>query len=164
MKNLWLTGILVLAVLPWANLAFAGEAPATLTHPHRGIAIPPNALIANPVYRLELHVSQNVSIDKLLIGLPKGLRVKDGIEVEDISDSKSPARKLASNFSMLENRITVAFPQPVPANTVIRVNLKGVKPPYQQGNVWLFPISVIASGTDFAQPLETIRVTTRTPP
>jgi hypothetical protein len=84
-------------------------------------AIPSNARIQNANHKFQVHV-QKSPISELSIYLPEEVSLSKDIEVTD-----GTGQKIDAQTSVDSGKATIAFAQPVSPDTVIRVNLRGIR-------------------------------------
>ena len=116
-------------------------------------AIPSNARIQNANHRFKVHV-QKSPISKLSIYLPEEVSLAKDIEVTD-----GTGQKIDAQASVDSGKATIAFAQAVAPDTVLKVNLRGVKTTGFQEN-WLYRVYSQKVGLNAETPLGTAEVGT----
>lgn len=84
-------------------------------------AIPSNARIQNATHKFKVHV-QKTPISELSIYLPEKVSLSKDIEVTDVT-----GQKIDAQASINSGKATIAFTQAVAPDTVLKVNLRGVR-------------------------------------
>jgi hypothetical protein len=123
------------------------------THLFNSAAITSNARIQNANHRFKVHV-QKTPISELSIYLPEEVSLSKDIEVTD-----GTGRKIDAQTSIDSGKATIAFAQPVSPDTVLKVNLRGVKTPGFDQN-WLYRVYSKPVGLTAEIPLGTAEVRT----
>lgn len=100
---------------------------------HSG-AHPNNARMSQATHHFDVHV-QGSNLEQLFVDIPKGINVRNRITVADQLN-----KKVDANISINDNRIAIAFTQPVPIGTTLSISLKGVSVNSLQGRTWLYPV------------------------
>jgi len=119
-------------------------------------AHPTNARVQNAVHHFEIDVPKS-GLSSLSIELPEGISVRDEIEVKN-----QDGEKINTEVSMNDRKATIAFSQPVPAQTKLLIDLNGVKTP-GYANAWNYRIYGTMVGMNQEMPLGTRRVQTYDP-
>ncbi|GET39274.1 DUF2808 domain-containing protein [Microseira wollei] len=125
-----------------------------VTHIIHSGAHPNNARFPNPTHHFEIHV-QGAALSSLSIALPDGIKIRNGIEVTNQSDNRIDAQVSINN-----KKATVVFSQPVPAETILSINMNGVRTPMYNGFTWLYPVYGTIPGMNQEIPLGTVRIQT----
>lgn len=108
----------------------------------------------NPTHHFEIHV-QGSALLALSIDIPEGIKISNGIEVTNQSGNRIDAQVSINN-----KKATVVFSQPVPAETILSINMNGVQTPNYNGFTWLYPVYGKISGMNQEIPLGTVRIQT----
>ncbi len=103
------------------------------THLFDSAAIPSNARFQNANHRFKVHV-QKKPISELSIYLPEKVSLSKDIEVTD-----ETGQKIDAQTSIDSGKATIAFAQPVSTDTVLRVNLRGIRTSGFEQN-WLYRV------------------------
>ncbi len=124
--------LLIMSSIP----AIAGGALRDAKAPHlvHSGAHPNNARIRQATHHFDVHV-QGSDLEQLFVDVPEGIKVSDRIVVTDQSE-----QKIDATVSVNDQRITIAFAQPVPTGTTLSVSMKDVKTQSLQGRIWLYPV------------------------
>ncbi len=109
---------------------------AGVTHLHNSAALPNNAIAAFATYRVRLHV-ETKPLTQLSINLPEDLRVTEAVEITNQAGQRVDARVTVENGAF-----TIAFTQPVSPETLLQIDLNGVRTSDLVGRTWLLPIAM----------------------
>ncbi len=120
---------------------------------HSG-AHPNNARISQSTHHFDVHV-QGSNLEQLFIDVPKGVNVRNRITITDQSSNKVDA-----TISINDNRIAIAFTQPVPTGTTLLVSMKGVSTSSLRGYTWLYPVYSRSVGINADVPIGIARIQT----
>jgi hypothetical protein len=123
MKKLLSTALLTLLAisLPLTAWASGKQGDGRGTHVFNSAAVPTNARVQGATHKFKVHVQDN-PISELSIELPEDVSLSKDIEVTDRS-----GQKIDAQTSVNSGKATIAFAQPVSPNTVLTVNLRGVR-------------------------------------
>ncbi len=116
-------------------------------------AIPSNARIQNATHKFKVHV-QKSPVSELSIYLPEEVSLAKDIEVTDVT-----GQKIDAQASINSGKVTIAFAQAVAPDTVLKVNLRGVRTPDIEQN-WLYRVYSQKVGLNAETPLGTAEVRT----
>ncbi|BAZ47047.1 hypothetical protein NIES4102_40930 (plasmid) [Chondrocystis sp. NIES-4102] len=122
-------------------------------HLFNSAAIPSKARSQNANHKFEVHVLKK-PISELSIYLPEKVSLSKDIEVTD-----KTGQKIDAQTSIDSGKATIAFAQPVSPDTVIRVNLRGVRTSGFDQN-WLYRVYSKKVGLTAEIPLGTAEVRT----
>ncbi|MBE9166635.1 DUF2808 domain-containing protein [Pleurocapsales cyanobacterium LEGE 06147] len=116
-------------------------------------AHPNTARALNAVHHFEIKVPKS-GLLSLSIAIPKGISIRDGIEVKDRS-----GQNIDAEVSMNDEKATLVFSQPVSNQKMLTINLKNVK---TRGldNIWNYRIYGTIVGMNQEIPLGTARIQT----
>lgn len=116
--------------------AIAGGALRDAKAPHlvHSGAHPNNARIRRATHHFDVHV-QGSDLEQLFMDVPEGIKVSDRIVITDQYE-----QKIDATVSVNDERVTIAFAQPVPTGTTVSVSMKDVKTRSLQGRIWLYPV------------------------
>ncbi|HEY9771614.1 MAG TPA: DUF2808 domain-containing protein [Coleofasciculaceae cyanobacterium] len=103
------------------------------THLFDSAAIPSNARIQNANHKFKVHV-QKTPISELSIYLPEKVNLSKDIEVTD-----GTGQKIDAQTSVDSGKAAIAFAQPVSSDTVLKVNLRGIRTSGFEQN-WLYRV------------------------
>lgn len=120
---------------------------------HSG-AHPNNARIPQSTHHFDVHV-QGSDLEQLFVDVPKGVNVRNRITITDQSSNKVDA-----TISINDNRIAIAFTQPVPTGTTLLVSMKGVSTSSLRGHTWLYPVYSRSVGINADVPIGIARIQT----
>ena len=120
---------------------------------HSG-AHPNNARMSQSTHHFDVHV-QGRDLEQLFVDVPKGVNVRNRITIADQSSNKVDA-----TISRNDNRIAIAFTQPVPKGTTLSVSMKGVSANSLQGRNWLYPVYSRSVGINADVPIGMARIQT----
>lgn len=127
----------VLSLTPAAQAS--GRVDGTpIPHILSGAANPNNSRFSRGDYSLKVHVAGK-PLSQLQIDAPTGFRLSKQIQVTDRT-----GKPLDAEISLNDQRVVLAFAQPVSPDTVINIDLKNVqKPAYllEDGSVWYLAVS-----------------------
>jgi len=156
MKKLIYMAVSILAIASSIPAAQATGSPRYLkvTHIIHSGAHPNNARCPNPTHHFEIHV-QGSAISALSIDIPEEIKISKGIEVTNQSGNRINAQVSINN-----KKATVVFSQPVPAETILSINMNGVRTPMYNGFTWLYPVYGTIPGMNQEIPLGTVRIQT----
>jgi hypothetical protein len=119
---------------------------------HRN-AHPNNARV--PVtHHFEVHV-QGSDLSQLSVDVPENIKLSDRIVVTDRS-----GKKVDTNVSTNDRKVTIAFTQPVPNGTNLSVSMKDVKTRSLQGRTWVYPVYGRNVGINADVPIGIARIQT----
>jgi hypothetical protein len=123
MKKLLSTALLTLLAVFLPLTAWASGKPGNGRgiHVFDSAAVPTNASVQGATHKFKVHVQDN-PISELSIELPEDVSLSKNIEVTDAN-----GQKIDAQASVNSGKATIVFAQPVPRNTVLTVNLRGVK-------------------------------------
>ena len=154
MKNLTLMTVFTLPFVSFSFATNASEISSNLIASNiNSGAHPTSARVQNAVHHFEIFVPKS-GLSSLSIELPKGISVRDEIEVKNQNDEK-----INAEVSINDRKATIAFSQPVPAETTLLIELNGVKTP-GYSNAWNYRIYGTMVGIDREVPLGTRTVQT----
>lgn len=123
------------------------------THLFNSAAIPSNARFQNANHKFEVHVLKK-PISELSIYLPEKVNPSKDIEVTD-----GTGQKIDAQTSVDSGKATIAFAQPVSPDTVLKVNLRGIRTSGFEQN-WLYRVYSKPVGLTAEIPLGTAEVRT----
>ncbi|MCU0533031.1 MAG: DUF2808 domain-containing protein [Hydrococcus sp. Prado102] len=154
MKKLILTAAFALPIISLSFATNASEISSNLiaSNIHSG-AHPSSSFVRDAVHHFEIDVPKS-GLSSLSIELPENISVRDEIEVKN-----QDGEKINAKVSMNDRKATIAFSQPVPAQTKLLIDLNGVKTP-GYANTWNYRIYGTMVGIDREIPLGTRRVQT----
>jgi Protein of unknown function (DUF2808) len=156
MKNLLSTVVLTLLAVSLPLTAWASGKPSDGRgiHVFDSAAVPTNARVQGATHKFKVHVQDN-PISELSIELPEDVSFSKNIEVTDVS-----GQKIDVQASTNSGKATIAFVQPVPPNTVLTVNLRGVRTSGFDEQNFLYRVSGKPVGLTAEIPLGTAEVRT----
>ena len=117
--------------------AFAGGILRDANAPHivHSNAHPNGTRVPITTHHFELHV-QGKELSQLSFDIPNGVQVSDRIIVTD-----QTGKKIDSNISIKDERATIVFSQPIPAETTLSISMKNVKTSFRsRGRTLLYPV------------------------
>ncbi len=120
---------------------------------HSG-AHPNNARISQATHHFDVHV-QGSDLEQLFVDVPKEVNVRNRITVTDQAN-----KKVDATISINDNRIAIAFTQPVPTGTTLLVSMKGVRTSSLRGHTWLYPVYSRSVGINADVPIGIARIQT----
>lgn len=147
-------------VLTLASSVFASDATIVLQENPRASLIvhsgahPNGVHVLHATHHFDLYVGGE-ALSQLLIDLPEGIWVSEGIAVTNQS-----GQKVAATVSIKDTRATIAFAQPVPAGTTLSIFMQGVETKDYLGRDWLYPIYGRSVGMSADIPLGTAQIQT----
>jgi len=112
----------LIAAVKFPNIVSSVQFPATKVRKFRH------------TIRLEIPAGSS-SLSQLNVEVPNGLTVKNNISVFD-----HYGRKINTNVSINENKIIIAFPQPIASPTRLNIEMNNIERT-GTSRVWLYPIS-----------------------
>ena len=92
------------------------------------------------------------ALSQMTITVPKGLTVRNDIDISDQSN-----QKIDANITVKDRAITIAFPQQLTPGTELKIDLNRVLIS-GTSNGWLYPVSVRLVGLDVDIPIGIFRV------
>jgi hypothetical protein len=104
------------------------------------VAYPRDAKYKNATYHFGLQVT-GMSISKLTVEIPDGIRLPRSIQVSDQAKRKIPVQVSSS-----DGNVMIAFAQPVPVNTTLEVDLNGIDASFYSPSTKLFHVSGTVPG------------------
>jgi hypothetical protein len=152
MKRLGYSIIFTLALATAAPAAQAIEANAT--HLHNSVALPRNARVPSATYRIRLH-TENTPLTQLSIDVPAQLKISRGIEV-----TNQAGQVVSTTLTVTGTLATLVFAQPVAPDTLLNVDLNGVRTSDYLGRSWLLPVSSRSAGIQGNIPLGIAQIQT----
>lgn len=105
-------------------------------------------------HTIRLHIPQGSSpLSQLIIDVPEGLLVSNNITIND----DNLERKINANFSIMDNKVIINFPQPVVPDLKLKLDLNNVK---RRGisNAWTYQVSAKFVGVNVAISIGTARI------
>lgn len=154
MKKLTYAAVAVSIVYSFPALAGGIIRDAKAPHLVHSGAHPNNARMSQATHHFDVHV-QGSDLEQLFVDIPEGIQVKNRITIADQSK-----KKVDANISINDNRITIAFTQPVPTGTTLSVSMKGVSANSLQGRTWLYPVYSRSVGIKADVPIGMARIQT----
>lgn len=157
MKRLIYTATIVLILTSLVPAAYADEnfsAYQKVTHFVHSAAHPNNARIQNVTHHFDLHV-KGTSLSEISIDIPNGICISQGIEVTDRS-----GKKVDTSVSLSARKATIAFTQPVAPDTILLIEMKGVKTPGYLGRAWNYLVYTRDVGMTTEIPMGTAEIRT----
>lgn len=157
MKTLIYSAAVVLAIASSVSAATTSrmsqenQSPTSIVHSG---AHPNSVHVLNATHHFDLYVGGD-ALSQLLIGLPEGIRVSNGINV-----TNQAGQKIDATVSIKDTKATIAFAQPVPIGTTLSVYIQGVETSDYLGRTWLYPIYGRSVGTSAEIPLGTAQIQT----
>lgn len=135
MKCLITATTLTLAIVSLASIAQASGSlrDSNLPHLGNGGASPNNARARFATHHFEVHI-QGKALSELSINLPEGVSIPKEIEVKNQSGQKINAKVSVNNRTA-----TIAFAQPIPLETTLLINMRGVKTP-GYSKTWIYQV------------------------
>lgn len=118
------------------------------------VTYPKNPQFKNATYHFGLQVT-GMAVSRLTVDIPDGIRVTKDIKVSD-----QEKRKVAAEVSINDGNVTISFAQPVPTNTKLEVDLKGVDASFYIPSTKLFQVSGTVPGLTHEIPFGTARFQT----
>lgn len=154
MKKLILAAVFTLPIVSFNFAANASEISSNLmaSNIHSG-AHPSSARVRDAVHHFEIDVPKP-GITSLAIDIPEGISIGNEIEVENKN-----GQQIEAKVSLNGRKATIAFAQPVPAQSKLFISLKGVKTS-GYANTWNYKIYGTLVGVDREMPLGTRSVKT----
>lgn len=148
-KTLIYAAAFSLTAVATAPSIYAIPATDTMKVPHivSSVQFPQSKeTIVRHTFRLQIPPNSK-SLSQLTIDVPIGLKVKNKIDVSDRS-----GRQIDTNTSVDGNKITLAFPTPIPPKTELKVAMRDVK---ISGitNAWLYRVYARLDGIDTDIPI-----------
>lgn len=102
--------------------------------------------IVRHIFRLQIPQQSN-PLSQLRIDVPVGLTVSNKISVSD-----QTGRKVDTNISVDGNKVVLAFPEPVPPGTELKIAMRDVKI-LGHTNAWLYKVYARLVGIDADLPI-----------
>ncbi|OKH36156.1 hypothetical protein NIES2119_17700 [[Phormidium ambiguum] IAM M-71] len=124
-----------------------------VTHLGDSAAIPNNARIQGATHQLDVYVKVQ-ALSSLSIDLPEDISIRRGIEVKNQS-----GQKIEADVSINNRKAKVVFSQPVPPETKLSINMRGVITPGYD-HIWLYRIYGKMVGANAEIPLGTAWIPT----
>jgi Protein of unknown function (DUF2808) len=109
----------------------------------------------NATYHIGLQVA-GMPLSQLVINVPKRIRVTNKIEVMD-----QAKRKISTDITINDGKVIITFAQPVPADTTLEIDMKGIDASSYLPSTRLFTISGTVLGLRGEIPFGTARFQTR---
>lgn len=147
------TSLLSVVALAYSANATGAKGKGNISHLIHSGAHPNNEQFQFATHHFEVHV-EGRQLEQLVISLPKGITVKNGVVVKDDSGEKVDAEVEAN-----KQQIVIDFVQPVSAGTILSVDMKGIKK-FGAQSIWLYPVSSKSVGLNTYIPLGLARIHT----
>lgn len=154
MKRLIHSAVLTLALTSFSSAAYGSTLIKTRSFPYviEAVQFPQNkATLVRHSFKVQIPQGSS-AVSQLTIGVPKGLTVKNDINVSDQS-----GRKIVANIADNGRTITIAFPRPIPPGTKLNIALNRVSI-LEASNAWLYPVSVKLVGLNEDMPVGVFRI------
>jgi Protein of unknown function (DUF2808) len=96
---------------------------AKITHIVDSAALPLDGFVQGATHRIDLHV-KGQPLSELMINMPSGVKVNQGIEVTNKSGDK-----ISTTVSIIGRKASIAFSQPITPGTTLSISMRGVDTP-----------------------------------
>ena len=153
-KLIYVTTVILAIASSFPALAGGILRDAKAPHLVHSGAHPNNARMSQATHHFDVHV-QGSDLEQLFVDVPEGVNVRNRITINDQSH-----KKVDATISINDNRIAIAFTQPVPTGTTLVVSMKGLITNSLRGHTWLYPVYSRSVGVNADVPLEIARIQT----
>lgn len=147
------TSILSVVALAYSANATGAKGKGNISHLIHSSAHPSNTQFQFATHHFEVHV-EGRQLEQLVISLPKGITVKNGVVVKDDS-----GKKIDTEVEASKQQIVIKFAQPASSGTILSVDMKGIKK-FGPQRIWLYPVSSRSVGLNAYIPLGLARIHT----
>lgn len=154
MKRLIHSIVLALAIASCTSTAYGSTMIKTKSFPYvvGAVQFPQNkTTLVRHSFRMQIPKGSS-AVSQLTIDVPKGLAVKNDINVSDQS-----GKKIVANIADNGRTITIAFPQPISPGTNLNIDLNRVSI-LEASNAWLYPVFVRLVGLNGEIPVGVFRI------
>ncbi|XWK91730.1 MAG: hypothetical protein U7127_30925 (plasmid) [Phormidium sp.] len=105
------------------------------------------------IHQFKVYV-QGQALSEIAIDLPESISSREGIKVKNLLE-----KRVAASVSIANKKATLVFSQPVPPETKLSINMRGVITPGYD-HIWLYRIYGKTVAGNAAIPLGTARIQT----
>lgn len=154
MKKLIYAVALTLTIASLSSAAYGTTTMKTSRFPYivGAVQFPENkAKVVRDSFKLKIPQDSR-ALSQMTIAVPKGLTVRNDIDLSDQS-----GKKIAANITVNDRTITIAFPQQVVPGTELNIALNRVLIS-GTSNAWLYPVSVRLVGLNADIPVGVFRL------